>query len=643
MFTSRKLLTALALWVPVSAYGASTLPPSFQLGRYIPDDVWLYMDFAENPEAAWMGEQWDEVLEALKKSGVDRDLMSLLAMSISDDDYKSAEATVENLLGLCRGVGWSEMVGKETAFAMRLSTLPVPYDYFLMTRGDEGTGEKNFQAILALLGELTSWSERVSLNEKTVPGLDVWMVALPEKVNTNAYVFRKGDTIGFVFGNEGFDDVLSLLQGKDGVKPIVADARFKKALDEVPNPEDGVIFFHASRFFNDLGEFMDQMVQFKAKRQAMHEGHDHDDHAEQEKQQHAPIMKAIHKAIHMWDFAEYSITSISTEGRQQMTNEVTRLRPETRDGKMCKIFVDRQPFDRFDQYIPADATNFSISAFVDLKGLYDLAIDFVREDLPDGASLIQQWDATLNGFGLNLHRDVFSWWSGEMVSITMPAAVVTPMGGADSVFMIRVKNEELARQKVNTVVNWGNAILQEYGQPLMLSPANVSKEGFQQIVHPMLAMFLRPVIGVADGWLFVGTSADAINKCLSVAAGDSPSIMTNERFKLEGLLPDGPVHTLSFTDTSKFGQELASAMGMIGMIGGFATANIPDPDAKKVVQTIFGAAMKLGPVFQKIDFYSSQATRITVDGNIVRTDTVITYKPEEKAEPKTAKASSDSQ
>ncbi len=56
-------------------------------------------------------------------------------------------------------------------------------------------------------------------------------------------------------------------------------------------------------------------------------------------------------------------------------------------------------------------------------------------------------------------------------------------------------------------------------------------------------------------------------------------------------------------------------------------------------QKLMGALMKLGPVLQKIDFYSSQSSVSTYDGaNMVRTEGVVTFKPPSSQDGKTARA-----
>ena len=53
---------------------------------------------------------------------------------------------------------------------------------------------------------------------------------------------------------------------------------------------------------------------------------------------------------------------------------------------------------------------------------------------------------------------------------------------------------------------------------------------------------------------------------------------------------------------------------------------IPDERLRQVVGKLLSVAMKLGPVLQKIDFYSSQAAMTTIDGVEIRKEMIVTYK-----------------
>ena len=131
----------------------------------------------------------------------------------------------------------------------------------------------------------------------------------------------------------------------------------------------------------------------------------------------------------------------------------------------------------------------------------------------------------------NLQGDVLSWLDGRMITITFPAAMQTGFGGSDFVAMIKVRDDSLASQSLNRQVD-------RFSASLLTAPAaDVEADGFRSVTHPMMAMFLKLTCGVKDGWLYLGNSSSAINKCLATAAGKAPSFATNDRFKSEGLVP----------------------------------------------------------------------------------------------------------
>jgi hypothetical protein len=101
------------------------------------------------------------------------------------------------------------------------------------------------------------------------------------------------------------------------------------------------------------------------------------------------------------------------------------------------------------------------------------------------------------------------------------------------------------------------------------------------------------------------------------------------------------VTSISFADKTTFGQEMAQAFGMMGMFTSF----MPQSEETKAIRPIFSLLQKLAPVFATIDFYRSEASISTFDGQTVRTINVTHYKeptpPEtEKGEGEQAEAAS---
>jgi len=350
---------------------------------------------------------------------------------------------------------------------------------------------------------------------------------------------------------------------------------------------------------------------------------------------------ALGLLLEQGDFADYTISSMSTRGLRTTTEEYTRYQKDKLNGAVARMFLDRKPFPKFDEYIPNNASSFSLSTGVDLELLYDFCTSFVEKNVPGGDQIKGQWEAVFQQIGFDPQRDLFSWWSGETIEVSVPASVVTPMGGSsDWALMVRVKNPELASCRVNAAIDWANKKLQQRGQMLMVSPADCKAGSFREVTHPMLAMVMRPVVGVQDDWLVIAKSADAVNKCMAVAKGDAPSIMKNERFQREGLIPDGPVHSLSFEDLSRRGEEWAGAAAAVGMFGGMAAGMMPPrtpPEVRGLVQSVTGIVSKLAPALKRIDFYSSKASMSVMEGDSgFRTRTVATYKRSKESQEKVA-------
>lgn len=613
----RSIKTAALCLMLTGAVRAGDLPQTFTLGNYIPDGGWLYVHGVHGEHMQWLQDEWNEVFDMLEKSKIHKDVMSLAMSKMEAEQKVEAQAMIDKVTTLIQGVDWAKLAGREFAFHER-SGMPIGAEYAALLRGTEGSGESNFQGLHNILKELASLSPEVKLEETNIGDMQVLKLGAANAEGPAAMVslalFRKGDIIGATMGDSLFKDVIGLLRGDSTVTPVVRGERFRAAIKKVDTPTDAVMFFDAHSLVSGIQTIAGMAMQGKAP-----------DSAE------AKMLGAIFSTIDVFD---YVVSSSSMQGRQHVTHEIAKIREGRQDSPLMKLVVNRKPFEKFDKYIPADATSFSLSPLVDLEMTYDFILDFVATNVPEGEQTVTKIKTKLSEAGFDPKEQIFSWLSGEMITVSMPPAVVTGMSQADSVTMIRVKDAELAAKKVNAAIDFANAFMQQQGQQLMIQPAQVGVDGFREVTHPMMAMFMRPVVGVHDGFLVIGTSSGAIKKCFDVAAGKAPSIATNDRFKKEGLAPDGKFRSASFTDLSKLGEELGGALAMMGMFGGMATSSLP-PEEAAGVQKLMTIVMKLGPVLNELDFFSSQAAMTTYDGKLTMTTTkVMTYKSDKESAPK---------
>ncbi len=652
------ILATLGMAVPCLA---GEMPKQFQLGQYIPQRAWLYTTTAHNPERAWIDGQWQELWDAVKQSGLEQDARDLALTFVPNDKKASAISTIDSLVDIAH-VAVDCLKAEEIAFSESLAKQNAKYEYILLFRFKPAEAEQRYQTLVEKFKTLSQLSSVITVAPGEHHGLEAWDFGIRgieeiAHIPTSGTIFRHKDIVGVVTGELAIRDVIGLLRGQSNVVPIVESAMFKRALAQVPTPEDSLVYFDYPAAMKDIR----RLITVTASENTSATNEPNDQSREKSKQnartqaraqaRAQEIQKLIDKIMSLVDMNDFEITSTYTEGRQQRTHIVTGLRADALNKPLAQAIYNRKPFDQFDRYIPVNAKSFSVSVNVDLEIIYDTIMDLVEHDIPNSDRLLTKMKNGFDMIGFDPKRDLFSWLSGETISVSLPASFVSPMSSDDWVVMVRVKDTALASSKINGAINSLNALLQSQGQVLMVSPASVDAAGFKQVTHPIIAMFFKPVIGVTNDWLIVGSNAAAVNKCLAVATGQAPSIMKNKRFLKQGLIPDGPVNSLSFTDTSAFGNEAASMAGGLAMginmasmslMSVLQSANKNEDHAKvtgEVIQRLSGMLAKAGPILAKLDFYSSEAIMSSFDGRFSKTVKVVTYKsPEELGQTATVQA-----
>jgi hypothetical protein len=114
---------------------AGPLPDRFTLGKCVPADSWMYVHVASNPERAWLEARWSDIFAELKKTGVDQDFIKLFMSLLGDSERAAAQATMDKVLTLVRGVNWADLTDKEFVFAERPSDFMLGFDYIPSRRG----------------------------------------------------------------------------------------------------------------------------------------------------------------------------------------------------------------------------------------------------------------------------------------------------------------------------------------------------------------------------------------------------------------------------------------------------------------------------------------------------------------------------
>jgi len=329
---------------------------------------------------------------------------------------------------------------------------------------------------------------------------------------------------------------------------------------------------------------------------------------------------------------DYSASVEKTDGYTVSTESIVALVSDAGERPIYQVFGKRRSLTDFDKYVPEEAASFSVSAGIDPGELYKFIEDTIRMAGPKGDELLAKWGELQKQFGIDVREDIFDWIDGDSISVTLA-------DGGGSIWLLKVTDEQVARAKVGTAIEFlSKRLPEQLGKIASKNPAlaglamlavrtspveHAQLAGFQNL-H--VGMSPQPVVwGVTAGYIVFGSSADAVAACLATARGDHPSLRSNARAMSEAIVPDGPFASVSLTDQRGLGEEVATGLGVASMVYGMLGTFIPDPRVRPLLAKISGMLSKLVPVARKIDFYKSSASHTTFDGKVWRSRGVTHY------------------
>jgi hypothetical protein len=381
----------------------------------------------------------------------------------------------------------------------------------------------------------------------------------------------------------------------------------------LPPAEDSLVFFDVSRLFKGVGDLLQSLAPMAQTTDGTSSG-----------SPDAAAPRLICKVLDDLAIIDHVATVEWTDGYRVFHENVAVLAPDAKSKPLYAILKGGSPITEFQKYIPEEASNFWCSTGVDFVAIYKYALSLLRSGGPDAGSLVDKLETLQReNWKLDIEKDILALLEGKMSFISV---------GNSWVIMVKVESEEKILAQINRMLE---AINKRLGpeSPLLISKIDVAgRTGFIQISHPMMIMMggmQPPIIGTADGYLFIGASAHTVGLCLDTAKGKHPNITQNERWQAEALIPRASkIDSISFTDERNLGTELQQAVGgvtlAIGMMS-MAGQNMP-PELREMLSTVTPIIAKLGPVVGKLNFYQSSAAYTTFDGKRWHTRGVQNYK-----------------
>ncbi len=638
--THRKLavLLTLSFVVPPAAAQGQTDLSKFPLSKAIPDNVFIAVSARTNPERKFLDDYWAEITQAFVESGVMTDAWDMISDMIPDESMDEVENTMDRFGEMCRKIEWSKLFDKEMVYCGRFNPAnPTGFhEGMFIGRSSKEQSAKNYSGLKKLMAELVKFANEKAgesvmvVQESKQEGASVTSIVIPV-AGFSINVANKDDVIFINFGGSTLlADALGLMSEKGTAKPLVKSARFKEAFDQLPPAQDSIVFWDVHGMmsaFRGLMESVGGMMNAQAA----------GDEANGTADEPNP-MKIVTKILDDLSIIDYMADSEWTDGYRVYSESVTKLRSGAKSSPLYDIITSGKPMPDFARFIPKEAESFSVSSGINMTKLYRYILGFVEGNVPDGKSMIEEWDSVQqNQLGFNLEKDVLALFEGSTVNFAM---------GKDWAILAKVTDAKKMDKQLERLFGFINGLLGK-DNALAISMVKVAdKTEFRQISHPMMMMmggFSPPVIGCAEDHVVFGSSAKVVRVALNTAAGKHDNITKKKRWQEEALVPAGSVVSISYTDESNMAQDLQAAiggismgMGMMGMFMGDAP-----PEFRKIMGSVPPMLAKLAPVAGRLDFFKSNASYESFDGSKWISRSVQNYKKPNERPSKQLEAGSE--
>lgn len=616
------------LWIAGSAWAAGL--DDFKLIRALPADAMIAVDTRDHAGKQFIDQQFKRVWDVVEKQNFDRDVKRLLrGLTLEQGgDVEKFDTQWQQITDLAANVDWSELCQRECAFAMKLA-VPAGVDFVLLMAPPEDQVAKDFEGLTAILKNLISLAPEgaLVLSSEGEGESVVHKLSVPNPMTPVSFTLARQKGVLIVgFGPSMVEQTLALLreQSDAATAALATTERFQQALKRLPAPTDSLFFVDVARLMAQCKGFADMAVQMLAA-------------ADTQPAEGTPttspaaFLPRIVEELDLWDYVAGVAT---TEGMKTTRDAVVVLRDEAKNRPLFKALYGNGPIRDPLKYIPKEATGVSVTSGVNFEALYKTALDFIDKHVPQGKDVVAQWKQTQADVDFNVEEDLLSWLGGGFAKFnaTRGSAYVQ-----EWVIILDVRDEAKANKALDKLCTR----LDEYLVPQNggVEDAKLEgAEGFKRVILPAFLAMLpvgRPVFGLKDGHLFLGSGPEIVSTALEVGAGKQDNFAKNERFQKEGLPLGQNVTGFAFEDLSRLGEELGQAFAMVGLV-----QMMMPPEAAKnpMMVSIMSVMNKVGRVVRTLDFYRSECSVSTFDGKATLTKGVVNYQEPPKPKPTTQEA-----
>lgn len=578
---------------------AADRPRSLDLRRAVPADAYLAIYGKHNPERDFQREYYQEVWKTVQETQIIERALKIVTSRVPEEELEKAKSVLDELRTAAAPIDFKAILDSREVVYAQMMQVPTAQHLFLVRLSPKAASGCE-EGIQNLFGLVEKYSEgQITAQSAKQGDASVTTLALPGEVPFRPTVVRLDDVLLLSSSDELAGRSLEMLVSGKGESKF-DDPRLKEALRRLPEPEDSLVFYDGKLQFSQLRGMSNFIRQVSG--------------GDPEAKRVADLLELVFDELAILD---YEVTVEYTEGNQNRTAAYGKLLPGTEGKTFAKAVGSGKSFENWQAWVPAEAMAYSLSTGINLHPIYQRVMEVIKERFPEAHEGLEQFEKLQSDNDVYLDRDILQAFSGEIVSVSLPAAVPSMLGGQDSVVALRCHKPERIRELLHRLVDTLKQHPIAKGQQFDLTECK-GLEGFEEISAVLLNAFaLKPTIGFRDGWMFVGSNGSAVKKLLAARAGQAKTIADTEAFKRFHLKVEGPVEAISYTNLAESTRGLARMLGQAGAVAQLVVGMVgveADAEELKPVHEFLGLMPDVAKIVAKFDFLEEQIS-VTQDGD----------------------------
>ncbi len=563
------------------------------VGQGIPADAYLAVYGRHNPERDFLRKYGEQVWQTVQREKLPERVLALVMAQVPGEQQETLTSISNELREIFAPVDWQAVADSPEVAYGQVMEIPQTHHLLLLRLPSEDVAvacESALKKLDQMIERRTKQAVVATADESGAVGIYTLSVPKAKEIPFQPAFARVKDVLVISTSEGVLRESVGLLTS--GGQSKFDDPRLHAALEKLPKPDDGLIFYDGRQQFQGLrriGEFIRQQA-----------------HGKPEADRWAGVFERVVDQLAILD---YEVTVEYTEGHRLVKSSLGQLVPDAKDKVLYRACATGEPFEDWQRWVPADAQSYSLNTGVNLHTLDEWIEKFVRAELPEAQGGLEKFERAQQDWGVHLDADVLQAFSGEYVCLTLPASSPAVIGGRDKVVALRCHQPERIRELIQRGIEHLAQQPFVQGQQLKLVPSQ-ELAGFDELSVNFWSGFgIRPVIGFHEGWMIVASNAAAAQKVLRTLAGEAPSIDKTEQFTRFGLTVDGPVYALGYTNLAGNTQQAAQFIRQAGafapVIVGLAGAN-QSPEKLKPLQEALALLPSIANVVDKFDFLDAR-------------------------------------